>query len=166
MKSIDVKKTVSETLMQTRMRIPKGSCFGTNLAGQELCQITDDITEELFKAVVEIDYLIESGRKSFHDYLGVTYVFGAMFLNGAKNEKADVVVEVVLSLSPKMLFECVNTLPVFFQMTKGGYNYDIQPPVEYINLARHLSRSASGRLQESGSRVLRHLTRSATGKMN
>jgi hypothetical protein len=140
------------------MTRPSGSCLVANEAGHELVSYESDIIAELESAIREVEKTLLANPEARSGLAGLEYVLGAYLVNAARHDAAHGV-EFIESSSAKMMEQLLANISVFLRKLDMGYNFGVEPPVEYIELAKKLRDSDDEHVVSMATRVFEWLTK-------
>jgi hypothetical protein len=151
-------RLIDDTLHGGRLTSHEGSCLGTNEAGQELASCELNIMAELESAIREIEKTLLRNPGGSSSLAGLEYVLGAYLVNAARHD-AKRGVGFIESREASVMQHLLANIPVFFRKMDVGYNFGVEPPSEYIELAKTLKDSCNENLAATARRVLERLSK-------
>lgn len=154
----ELKRLIDDTLHGRRFACQSGSCLVTNEAGNELASLEADITTDLESTIREIEESSPGNPKGTITLAGLEYLLGAYLINAAKYD-AKRCVDFIESCQAAMVQQFLANMPVFFRRMDVGYNFGVEPPAEYVELARKLKDSRDKNVAATAIRVFERLTK-------
>lgn len=153
-------RLIDDTLHGRRITGPSGSCLVANEAGHELVSYEGDIMSNLESTIRELEKSLLDNPDATSGWAGLEYVLGAYLVNAARHN-AGRCVEFIESSSDKLTQQLLANMPVFFRRMEIGYNFGVEPPAEYIELAAKLKQLDNERVASTAARVFERLTKSS-----
>jgi hypothetical protein len=149
---------INDTLHGRRITGPGGSCLVTNEAGHELVSYEADIMENLESTIRVFEKTLVDQPEAMSKLVGIEYVLGAYLVNAARHD-AMRGVDFIESCEAMLMQQLLANMPVFFRRMDVGYNFGVEPPAEYIELARKLKDSRIEYVATTATRVFERLTK-------